>query len=74
MLHSGFFKVDDDSIDDEELQGLLCGLIIRIEGFLEHEETRIKEVIENNGGRVYNDKMATNIADFMILPINYECD
>ena len=73
MLHSGFFKVDD-SIDDEELQGLLCGLIIRIEGFLEHEETRIKEVIENNGDRVYNDKMATNIADFMILPINYECD
>ena len=56
MLHSGFFKVDD-SIDDEELQGLLCGLIIRIEGFLEHEETRIKEVIENNGGRVYDDRM-----------------
>ena len=34
----------------------------------------MKEVIERNGGRVYNDKMATNIAYFMILPINYECD
>ena len=57
------------------MQGLLCGLIICIEGFSEHEETQIyKEVIERNGGRLYNDKMATKIADFMIVPINYECD
>ena len=33
----------------------------------------MKEVIERNGGSVL-DGTSTKIADFIIVPMNYECD
>lgn len=66
---------DEDATFDneEEKHGLLSGKCFIIEHFYGEQITHLKQLIEEHGGRVIMRK-EYKPADFVVLPMNTECD
>ena len=58
--------------DDDDEQSILHGLNFCLDGFTEEQEMQLQEDIENYGGNVLSNQSKT-IADFLVVPLNYEC-
>ena len=58
--------------DVEQSTGILHGLNFCLDGFAEEQVMQLQEDIENYGGNILSNQSKT-IADFLVVPLNYEC-
>lgn len=63
----------DDNSPSEEPEELFHGLTFQIKGFSKETETQLKNVIESKSGVVLKET-STKLADYLVLPMDYECD